>query len=243
MDREEKQLEAVVDALIHRVSDLKNSLQTFIMRLENDYESISWTQFIDSYVVFSAQIHNLMKIVKNDKTPPLRSRVLFPLLLSPDIDEELMKLTEGRVQSFNHDMVPDYLRTKPELEIESKESAIVSKACNLSADQSQKQMTSANKIVNNMTELVKNCREEWETETNRQNQTQTSLMSDTTTLIAAITFGKGLKAMTTSMKASQPPVLSSVAPTPGPQRAGAGKAPATIKTNIKAAANIHPYGR
>ncbi|CAG2108031.1 unnamed protein product [Medioppia subpectinata] len=180
MDREEKALEETVDSLTHKVAELKTSLQTMIMRLESEWESISWTQLIDNYVVFSAQIQNLMKIVKKDKTPALRNRLLFPLLLSPDIDEELMKLTEGRVQSFNHDMVPDYLRTKPEPEIEAKENVIVGKACNLSADQSQKQMTSANKIVNNMTDLVKNMRDEWETETNRQNQTQTSLMNDTT---------------------------------------------------------------
>jgi len=243
MDREEKQLEAVVDSLLHRVADLKSALQALIVRLESDYSSMSWQQFIDSYVVFSAQINNLMKIVKNDKTPSLRSRLLFPLVLSPDVDQELAKLTDGRVQAFNHDMVPDYLRTKPELEIESKDNMIVAKASNLSADQSHKQITSANKIVNNMTDLVKNSREEWETETNRQNQTQTSLMTDTTTLIAAITFGKGLKPMATSMKASQPSVLPSAAQTPASQRPTAGKAPATIKTNIKAAASMHPYAR
>lgn len=239
MDREEKQLEAVVETLILRVADLKNALHAFIHRMENEYELISWTQFVDSYVVFSAQINNLMKILRNDKTPPLHNRVLFPLLLSPDIDEELMKLTEGRVQSFNHDMVPDYLRTKPEPEIEAKESVINGKVCNLSADQSQKQLTSANKIVNNMTDLIKNSRDEWETETNRQNQNQTCLMTDTTALIAAITFGKGLKTMAPSMKG---PPMAQIPQTAPSARPGGGKAPATIKTNIKAA-NVHPYNR
>lgn len=39
---------------------------------------------------------------------------MLPLLLSPERDETLLQLTEGRIPVFAHDMVPDYLRTKPE---------------------------------------------------------------------------------------------------------------------------------
>lgn len=241
MDREEKALETVIDTLIQRLSDLKNALQLFITRIETD-PSCSWPTFIENFVVFSAQINNLMKILRNEKTPPLHNRVLFPILLSPDIDEELIKITEGRVQSFNHDMVPDYLRTKPDPEIEAKESAINQKVSNMSADQTQKQLASANKIANNVTDLIKNNREEWETESSRHNQNQTSSLTDTNSLIAAITFGKNLKPMTAPTKGSVGPPIS-VPQTAPSQRPGGGKAPATIKTNIKAATNVHPYVR
>jgi hypothetical protein len=43
----------------------------------------------------------------------------------PDRDAELEKLTEGRVQCFNHEVVPDYLRTKPEPEVEDKVQTVV----------------------------------------------------------------------------------------------------------------------
>lgn len=46
--------------------------------------------------------------------PPLRNLTVLPLLLSPERDEALWQLTEGRISVFSHDMVPDYLRTKPE---------------------------------------------------------------------------------------------------------------------------------
>lgn len=245
MDREEKQLDAVLESLILRTLDLKNAIQAFIFRIENEYESISWAAMTDSFALFSGQINNLMKIVKNDKTPSLRNRVLLPLLLSPDVDEELAKTTEGRVQAFNHEMVPDYLRTKPDPEIEAKENIIQTRASSISADQAQKQITMANKIANNMIDLVKNNREEWETESGRANQPQTSSISDTNTLIAAITLGKGLKASAGSPKGPAlqqqiPPQVPQTAPTPRP---GGGKAPATIKTNIKAATSVHPYPR
>lgn len=46
--------------------------------------------------------------------PPLRNLTVLPLLLSQERDETLLQLTEGRIPVFAHDMVPDYLRTKPE---------------------------------------------------------------------------------------------------------------------------------
>ena len=38
------------------------------------------------------------------------------------------KLTEGRVYAFNHEVVPDYLRTKPEPAVEEKMSIFHAKA-------------------------------------------------------------------------------------------------------------------
>lgn len=56
----------------------------------------------------------------------------MPLLLCPDRDEQLVRLTEGRVPLFSHDLVPDYLRTKPEPEVEHKMMQLEHKATNLS---------------------------------------------------------------------------------------------------------------
>lgn len=40
--KEEKQLEATVDALIHRVQDIKNSIASFLFKLENEYQTLNW---------------------------------------------------------------------------------------------------------------------------------------------------------------------------------------------------------
>lgn len=40
--KEEKQLEATIDALIHRVQDIKNSIAAFLIKLENEYQTLNW---------------------------------------------------------------------------------------------------------------------------------------------------------------------------------------------------------
>ncbi|XP_063237495.1 mediator of RNA polymerase II transcription subunit 8 [Bacillus rossius redtenbacheri] len=260
MQREEKQLESALDAIIMRVNDLKNSIGSMLMKLEHEYETLHWPTFLDNFALMSGHLATLSKMLSHDKCPPLRSLTALPLLLSPDRDEELARLTEHRVHTFSHDLVPDYLRTKPEPEVEARTAQMELKAAGLSYEAAQKQITAYVKVVTNVWEIVSKAREEWETETGaRSGAVQTSSVSDTHTLVAAVGMGKGLKAVI------QPPVQPGpqgmmVAPVGrpgagGPQQPGQmnpnqpgqmgamGKAPGAIKTNIKAATQIHPYNR
>ena len=66
--------------------------------------------------------------MRHEKTPVLKKYITLPLILSPDRDEELVKLTEHRVATFSHDLIPNYLRTRPEPEIENKYAAIENRA-------------------------------------------------------------------------------------------------------------------
>ncbi|XP_021344830.1 mediator of RNA polymerase II transcription subunit 8-B-like, partial [Mizuhopecten yessoensis] len=120
MQKEEKQLELALDALIQRVQDLKNSLVAFLSKLENEYQTMSWPSVLDNFALLSGQLNSLGKLLKSEKVPILRNQILLPLALSPDRDQELEKLTERRVFAFNHEVVPDYLRTKPEPDVEKK---------------------------------------------------------------------------------------------------------------------------
>lgn len=72
-----------------------------------------------------------------EKTPPLRNLTVLPLMLSPERDEDLLRLTENRVPAFTHDLVPDYLRTKPEPEVEQKMIQLEMKAGNLTYEAAQ----------------------------------------------------------------------------------------------------------
>lgn len=45
---------------------------------------------LDNFALVSGQVNTILKILRNEKTPLLRNKVLLPLVLNPDKDEELM---------------------------------------------------------------------------------------------------------------------------------------------------------
>ncbi|XP_059475626.1 mediator of RNA polymerase II transcription subunit 8 [Neocloeon triangulifer] len=256
MQREEKQQDAVLEAIINKVNDLKTSIGAMIFKVENEYETLNWPSFLDNFALISSQLTSLTKILSNEKAPPLRNFTVLPLLLKPDLDENLARLTDGRLNTFSHDIVPDYLRTKPEPDAELKMMTLEHKASCVNYDTAQKQVAAMNKVVGHVWDIVSKARDEWDGDaSSRAGGAQTSSIADTNCLVAAISLGKGLK------HTVPPPGMMGGPPT-GPQRGpGAlgppqgppggipnqmgqmGKTPSAIKTNIKAAGQIHPYNR
>lgn len=126
--------------------------------------------------------------------PPLRNFTVLPLLLSPEHDENLWKLTEGRIGVFSHDMVPDYLRTKPDPAAEQRMLQHEQKANSLNVETAAKQVAQYAKVVAHVFDMVSKAREEWEVEASaRTGVQQTSSLADTQALVSAVGMGKGLK--------------------------------------------------
>lgn len=243
MQKEEKQLENALDALIQRVQDLKNSLAAFLVKLENEYQTMNWPSVLDNFSLLSGQLNSLGKLLKSEKLPVLRNQILLPLVLSRDRDQDLEKLTERRVFAFNHDVVPDYLRTKPEPDVEKKIQESNVKATINTPDVAQKQLNAMNKVTSNILDIINSHRDDMESDANQKSTlAQTSSMSDTNSLIAVTMFGKGLKSLRRSDSTQSQPSIQQTAQQPKAQ-VGTGKAPSTIKTNIKAASGTHPYQR
>lgn len=176
---------------------------------------------------------------------PLRNLTVLPLILSPDADEALLQLTEGRVQAFTHDVVPDYLRTKPDPTAEAKMVAQEAKANNVTMEAAAKQVAQFAKVVSNIHDMVSKVREEWDTDSStRAGLQQTSSIADTHLLVAAVGNGKNLKL--DHMPMGGPGIMHAprpTAPTSGVSPGSVGPFKSQIKTNIKAANQIHPYQR
>ncbi|KAF3819930.1 hypothetical protein GH733_015439 [Mirounga leonina] len=268
VQREEKQLEASLDALLSQVADLKNSLGSFIYKLENEYDRLTWPSVLDSFALLSGQLNTLNKVLKHEKTPLFRNQVIIPLVLSPDRDEDLMRQTEGRVPVFSHEVVPDHLRTKPDPEVEEQEKQLTTDAARVGADAAQKQIQSLNKMCSNLLEKISKEERESESGGLRPNK-QTFNPADTNALVAAVAFGKGLsnwrpsgssgpgqpgqpgagtilagasglqQVQMAGAPSQQQPLLSGVQMA---QTGQTGKMPSGIKTNIKSA-SMHPYQR
>ena len=249
MDREDRQLPLILDSSISKLNDVKNSLATLLFKLENEanFDAMNWPSALDSFATISSQINVVMRFLRGDNTPNLRNRILLPLLLNPERDEALAKLTENRVQAFNHEMVPSYLRTKPEPEIEQQERAIHAKLASSNLEQTQKSINNTNKIVSQTLETIKSFKDQLElseTTLARTGHQQTHSTQDTNSIIAAIMVGKGLKTppggMEPPKQMQQTMPMAQQVPAGG-KGTGPGKLPSAIKTNIKT--TTHPYPR
>jgi len=250
--KEEKQLDTSLDELIQRVRELKQSIASFIYKLENDYQNISWPSLMESFGVLSSGLSTTKRLLKMEKMPLLRNYVLFPILLAPDRDPHLEKLTEGRVMAFNHEVVPDYLRTKPEPEVEEKLTLLGVKASSITPEMTQKQLTMLNKITSNLLDVINAANEVGDKDASQRNSMpQTSVPQETHMLISAITKGTKLRRAEPQLQmgGSQMQTISAgqtqpqpVAQKPQMQGSGIGRMP-SIKTNVKAAAASHPYAR
>lgn len=257
-DREQKMLEASTESILQRVGEIKQTIAGLVSKLEGD-PRLNWPSFLDSYALVSGQLNSLLKNVKHERTPSLKKYICLPLALAPERDEELVKMTEGRVHHFSHDLVPDYLRTKPDPEVEQKHGQFESRASAIAAETAQKHLNVLEKITRETIKNINKEREDMESRaSSRAEVEKTCAIEDTYGLVAAISHGKGLRQAPLPMHPGAGPMgamgpggLPGMRPG-GPVPPGVGvmgpsdgmpKAPNTIKTNIKAASQVHPYSR
>ncbi len=259
-EREQKLLEPAMESLLQRVAEIKGTIAGLIAKLEND-PRLNWPSFLDSYSLVSGQLNSLLKAVKsNDRTPPLKKFVCLPLALSPDRDEELLRVTEGRVGIFAFDLVPDYLRTKPDPEVEQRHAHLESRAANTNVETATRGVTVNEKITTAALKLINREREDLEGKASIRAEIEaTCSLEDTFVLVAAVGSGKGLRSqqqpgppgmMQARMMGGGGPGGVVIRPGGGGPPGGApgmggpvGKAPSTIKTNIKTASQVNPYAR
>lgn len=63
--REEKQLDSALESIIQRVNDLKQSLASMILKVENEYETMNWPSFLDNYALISGQVFKVILLKMN----------------------------------------------------------------------------------------------------------------------------------------------------------------------------------
>lgn len=63
MQREEKQLEASLENISQRITDLKTSIGAMIMKIENEYETINWPTFLDNFALLSGHVSQFKNFI------------------------------------------------------------------------------------------------------------------------------------------------------------------------------------
>lgn len=56
MQREEKQLDSALEAIIMRVNDLKTAIAAMIFKVEHEYETLNWPNFLDNFALISGHV-------------------------------------------------------------------------------------------------------------------------------------------------------------------------------------------
>lgn len=64
MQREEKQMEMTLDAILSRLNDLKLSIGGMIQKLETEYEIINWPTFLDNFAIISSHVNKYRIIIR-----------------------------------------------------------------------------------------------------------------------------------------------------------------------------------
>jgi len=224
--REEKQLEMATEVMLQRVNEMKMSLTSLLLKLDHDHQNVTFPDFLDAFSVISGQMNTLMRLLRSDKVPILKALTVLPLSLSQDPDQALVSTTEGRLPCFNHEVVPDYLRTKPVPEAESKHSAVELRANVVNQDAVLKQMNAMNKMASHVLDLINTARDDWEA-AERGGPPPTYSQADTQDLAVALSTGRAFKVIPPQVMARQAAVPNSAAAPALP------KGPGPIKTNIK----------
>ena len=161
---------------------------------------------------------------------------------------------EGRITTFSHDVVPHLLRTKPNPEVESRYTDYENYCNSLDVVTMNKQLIAMEKIVTEKLKMINREREDMDLKaTARSEMEKTSSIEDTYTLVAAVTGGKGLRGIPMQTLPPgmhggphgppHPPGMMLNRPSMGQTPSMPSKVPSTIKTNIKAGAQVHPYQR
>ncbi|CAF1083448.1 unnamed protein product [Adineta steineri] len=194
--------------ILDKVRDLKQSLANFFTEYEHGQPS--WPTILDQMNVLSSQITTLRTSVRHI-LPLLRTNSIMPMCLSPENDLTVEQLTERRLSIFNHDFMPQLLRTKNLPEIEERERLLntnLTSNNNNNSNTMGRSMPAPNEIhtrvqelnlyLDHVTALLRQTKDVTDKSEKQFDLQRFTNQSDTKRLLDAMNYGIGLKAPDTS---------------------------------------------
>ncbi|CAI4222009.1 unnamed protein product [Auanema sp. JU1783] len=202
----------VNDALVvieQKVTDAKKIVEELLFMLDLQ-EKVPWPDMLEKFSAIAAAYTQLQALIKKsgilagheDHGALLRSHVMVPQRLQLETDDDLVNLTNHRMYSFNHDNVPDYLKTRYTPDMENEEFAIEQERTTKTNELANRQIQNLNKHVDMLLVSLPAA-----DKANYENlmEKPSHNMEDTVKLVRAIMCGEGLRQTPVVRAAAQAP--------------------------------------
>merc|ERR1712168_98892 len=116
-----RKIEQSLESMLGRSLEIRKYIENVVNLMENPNLNFDWPTALSNYSLISGEIISFKQTIMNENTPELKDYPIVPYKLSQDTDKHLQKLTQGRVPLMSHASAPDYLRTKPDPQVEQQE--------------------------------------------------------------------------------------------------------------------------
>ncbi|CAI2726033.1 unnamed protein product [Schistosoma spindalis] len=187
---EKRQLENV-NTLYTAIHKLKQKIQDLVIKAETQGDQCDWPRYLSTLALCASELSEIRKILESDRFSNEHTLVLTPMLLNPEQDTNLAKITEERLSLFNHDTVPQYLRTKLDPKVESECSSQSTRAAGIPSEQVNKLINLSNRAIDCSLKEINLLKQDLEADfSDRQNKISSNL-DDLATLINIISHKKG----------------------------------------------------
>lgn len=117
----DSQFDQSLDSLYKKSVSLKKSIASFLTELDLRPDTIDVSKAHDHFALILSECEGFIRNIQLNKSLNLNSTVFLPLVLQQEPDHRLIELSDNRIHSFNHENVPDLLRTKLDNDLENKQ--------------------------------------------------------------------------------------------------------------------------
>ncbi|KAH8859332.1 Mediator of RNA polymerase II transcription subunit 8 [Schistosoma japonicum] len=188
---EKRQLENI-NILYTAVYKLKQKIQDLVIKFETQGDQCDWPRYLSTLALCASELGEIRKILESDRFSNEHTLVLTPIVLNPEHDANLAKITEERLSLFNHDTVPQYLRTKLDPKVESECSSQATRAASIPSDQVNKLINLSNRAIDCSLKEINLLKQDLDADfSDRQNKIASN-PDDLVTLMNFISRKKGL---------------------------------------------------
>ncbi|CAH8509782.1 unnamed protein product [Heterobilharzia americana] len=186
-----RQLENI-NTLYTAIHKLKQKIQDLVIKLETQGDQCDWPRYLSTLALCASELSEIRKVLESDRFANEHTLVLTPMLLNPEQDVNLAKITEERLSLFNHDTVPQYLRTKLDPKVESECSAQATRAAGIPSEQVNKLINLTNRAIDCSLKEINLLKQDLEANFSDRQNKMSSNSDDLATLISVISGKKGL---------------------------------------------------